>query len=354
MKYLNTNMWTDETFNAKRWQIADLTRKLLKFPAVNKDISPSVLANPRSKAARKDDGIFIAESLQEGLLNQYSLTKNNYKNWFSVSKEASMKVISVEGKSSSLQFNMHVDHNVDGGGEGGHYPVGWPRLRHDFKKGQIDLTKYDYLYFRVKVDSNRSEVADDTTPFTVNFASYTKGVKCDISLDLGDKQRTWMPVTLSLRQMMSNSGFSGKDWKDLKHIQLVIAESHYHNDTRLEFEIQDIALLKFNCPIIQTIDSSNLMIGPLKHYLIKVKGFGFADAAKQKASLVATLVNAAKKTVFTQTVSLSSNPQFVLDFDSISPGSYKLTISVINANQKTVSTKSKMIKIINGFLPTLK
>jgi glycosyl hydrolase family 123 len=350
VKYLNTNMWTDETFNAKRWQIASLTQELLKYPAVNKKIAPSVLAETQKKAISKDAGTFIAESMQKGFINQYDLSKNNYKNWRSVSSEVSLRTVPVKGKTPSLQFNVNVDHNVDGGGEGGNYPIGWPRIREDFKPGQLDLTKYDYLYFKVKVDSNRSEVADDKTPFIVNFAGYSKGVKYDVRLDLGDKQRTWVPVTLSLRHMMLNSGFSEKEWKNLKHIQLVIAEGHYSDNTKLEFEIRDIALLKFNRPIIQAIDSSDLVIRPQKHYLVKVKGFGFEDAAKQTSKLVVTVSNSAKETVLNEKFPLSVKPQFVFDFASFDLGSYKLTVSVINAKGKTVSTKSKIIKVINGFL----
>ena len=348
-KYLNSNMWADDTFNARRLQIAIMTQKLLKFSATNKDIAPSVLATPHKKVTVKDDGAFITASLQQGLIDQLSLSENDYQNWRAINKEVTMRTIPVEGKAPSLQFDVKVDHNVDGGGENGKYPMGWPRIRHGFKKGQVDLSKYDYLYFKVKVDSDRSEVADDTTPFIINFSSYSPGTKYDVRIDLGDKQRTWIPVVLSLREMIMSSGSSYENWKQLAAIQLVIAESFYKHDTQLEFEIRDLALLKFNSPIIQDIVCSEIVISPQQNYLIDVKGFGFESGIKQKATITTILTNLSGKRVIKQQLPLSEKPQFILNLESLTHGPYQLIISVVDVEQKVLSSKTKTIEIIKGF-----
>lgn len=348
-KYLNTDMWTDNTFNARRWQIATLTEKILAFPITNKNSAPSVLATTTQTKAKNNDNNFITECLNKGYIIQYDLAADNYKNWSPSDKEASIKITPGKGgKSPILHFNVHVDHNIDGCRKGGIYPVGWPRIRHNFKKMQLDITKYDYLYFKVKIDSNRSEVADDTTPFTFNISSFS-GASFDKYLDLGGKQRVWIPITVSLKEMLISTGRNMSDWKNLKHIQFAIAEKNYAHNTQLRFDICDLAFLKFNRPIIKEIISDEIVILPVNNYLLNIRGYGFEDAIKEKMRLQASLTDANGKTVITEQFATTTPMQYQLNFETINLGSYKLTVSIADATGKQITEKSKYIKIISGF-----
>jgi len=72
---------------------------------------------------------------------------------------------------AGLRWTVVVDHEHDGG-EGGNYPVGWPRLGRDFKPGELDMSQYDTLEFWMRIDSNRDEVADDRTPVGLVISSH--------------------------------------------------------------------------------------------------------------------------------------------------------------------------------------
>ena len=47
-------MWASSEFDAARWKMAILIEKLLKFPAVKKAVSPSVLADTSPKKKKTD------------------------------------------------------------------------------------------------------------------------------------------------------------------------------------------------------------------------------------------------------------------------------------------------------------
>lgn len=347
-KYLKVQDWTNENFQLRRWQIASLTQKLLKFQAVNSKTAPSVPAFVNTKISSSiNEEAFISKSLKNGWIDQFNLAADDYKFWKAVNAEASKKVIL--GTPSTLQFDVLVNHKIDGGGEKGKYPIGWPRISRIFKKGALDLTKYDYLYFKVKVDSNRSEVEDDTTPFIVNFAAQKKSIRYDVLLDLGDKPRVWIPVELSIAEMMSRSGFTKPEWSDLRIIQLVLAESHYRDGTKMSFEIQNLALLKFNRPILQQIICDDVMIRSEKNIVIEADGYGFVDGAKRHDSLILTVMDSNQRNVFSLTAPLTTEPRFILDASKLEPGEHKLILTVLGTDGKKVSLISKKITVINGF-----
>ncbi|MCK5830143.1 MAG: hypothetical protein KAH20_07545 [Methylococcales bacterium] len=356
-KYLRSSMWSDESFNAWRWKIAMMTQALLKLPPVNNNQSPSVIANTTGKIIPKDANQLILENLPKGNIDQFDLAKNGYKNWKAINSEVALKVLESKEK-PILALNVNVDHLTDGGGEQGKHPIGWPRTNITFNKGQLDLSDYDYLYFRVNVNSNRSEVADDVTKFIVNFTGYGKGVKHDVTLDFGDKERTWVPVVLSLKDMIKSSNFSIADWSNLKHIQLVLSESQYKHGTQITFKFSDLALLKFNRPIIQEIESSPFVILPKTDYLVKVKGFGFSDQLKKDIVINANIVNEQGLTIINQKKKLSKNPFFNIYLDSLKVGKYKLNLTIIeNKNsfffgheEVLLSQQAKTIEVINGFM----
>lgn len=96
-KYLAEGMWPSEEFDAIRWRLGVQISRLLEFPASKSATAPSVLVAGSSRAHEHD------------------------------------------------------------GGEGGAYPVGWPRLAREFKPCELDMSSYDILEFWIRIDSNRDE-----------------------------------------------------------------------------------------------------------------------------------------------------------------------------------------------------
>jgi len=73
--------------------------------------------------------------------------------------------------------------------------------------GELDMSGYDYLSFVVRVDSDRDEVADDSTPFGFLLASHKVTRRFFETLrDLGGRQRVWIPVRFSIKDLMDSVG----------------------------------------------------------------------------------------------------------------------------------------------------
>jgi len=358
-KYLSSNMWSDESFNAWRWKIALMTEELLKLPAVNNTQSPSVLANVTGKKTTKDASELILENLPLGYIDQYDFAADGYKDWDSIDSEATVNIITTKEK-PILSLNIEVDHLKDGNfirSLLSKYPIGWPRTRISFEKNQLNLKDYDYLFFRVNINSNRSEVDDDVTKFLVNFTDYNKKIKHDFAIDFGGKERTWIPIVLPIKEMIKDSKFSENQWSNLKYLQLTLSESDYKNGTKITFNFSDLAFLKFNRPIIQEVESSPFVILPKTDYLVKVKGFGFTGQEKQGVEINASILDEEGKTILSQKKPLTKNPFFNMPLDSLKVGKYKLELAIFESKNTFFGTKkillshqSKDLEVIHGFV----
>src|SRR5262249_6460215 len=111
-----------------------------------------------------------------------------------------------------LRWAVVVDHEHDGG-EGGNYPIGWPRLSREFKPDELDLSAYDTLEFWIRIDSNRDEVADDHTPVGLVISAHgRKRALYETTLDLGAEQHVWVPLRFPVKQMMSTADAGTDPW----------------------------------------------------------------------------------------------------------------------------------------------
>jgi hypothetical protein len=350
-KYLSSNMWTDEQFTVARWQLADLTDKLLKFPAANKGIAPSVMADTSKPAAVKADIFAIAA--KDGVLERFDLDGGNFSKWRPVNKEVTAQVIKSTDLSPErrvLSMTVNVDHKLDGGGEDGRYPVGWPRIRREFTPDELNLNDYDYLTFNVKIDSDRDEVADDFTPFAVNFSSY-EGSKYDLSMDLGDRQRTWLPVRVSVTDIIKNSNCDRQKWNHLKGLQLVIAEAKYKDGTRLQFDLDQIALVKVKHPVIEDVECADTVLLPAKYLPVGVTGMGMSGSVLNDGyQLVVKLSDKSGKMLTSKTAGLNPEDNVVLNIEGIAAGQYRLDAMITDKTGKTVSSRNKNIEATAGFL----
>lgn len=353
-KYLSANMWADEEFNAVRWRIAVLTQKLLEFPATNNEIAPSVIADTKANVALQKDA--FGELMKSGAFEKYDLGKDKFAKWLSLNKEAMTSVVNSSDLSPNhpiLKVDFKVDYKVDGGGENGKYPIGWPRIRQEFGPKEVVLTDYDYFTFKVKIDSDRNEVDDDYTPIIVDIASYeggSDGFRGNKILDLGDIQRAWLPVRISIQDLIKNSGRDINAWKHLKSTQFCIAENHYKDGTNIRFELDDIALLKVKYPVIENIECPSFVLLPAEHLTINVNGIGLNNPQISEGCLLKISIEAEDgKVIVSQIKPLLKGNNVALKLTGIQPGVYTLVATITNQANKELFRKTRSIEAINGF-----
>ncbi|MBU4460046.1 MAG: hypothetical protein KJ579_05720, partial [Verrucomicrobia bacterium] len=212
---------------------------------------------------------------------------------------------------------------------------------------EVELTLYDFLTFNIKIDSNRDEVADDTTPLVVNFVSHD-GVRQDMSVDLGDRQRTWVPVRIAIPDLIRKSAREPAAWRRLKLLQLVVAESNYRDRTRLEFEIDRIELVKVRQPLILEIDSTDVILLPAPSLRVGASGLGMAAVAGGYR-LSVKLCDASGATVAARDAGLAGDAKVTLDLPvSMKCGPCTLVASILDAAGHAVSVERKPIEAIPG------
>jgi len=251
-------------------------------------------------------------------------------------------------------MDFKVDHVIDGGGENGNYPIGWPRVRRDFAPKEVVLTDYDYLIFNVKFDSDRDDSDNGHTPFGVVISSYeggSDGFKGGVDLDFADKQREWLPQRISIRNLIDKSGRSPDTWKHLKGLQFCIAEKDYKHHTNIKFYLDDIALIKFKHPIIEDIVCLMHLTLPAKYLKIGINGLGFTNSAISKDCLIRlSMTDANGKNFTVQDFSFSQRNKLALNLSGMQPGIYTLTAVITDKAGKELSRKTRTVEAINGFI----
>ncbi|MDZ4199823.1 MAG: hypothetical protein U1E27_11140, partial [Kiritimatiellia bacterium] len=247
----------------------------------------------------------------------------------------------------AMRMDVNVDHLVDGGGESGKYPVGWPRIRRAFKPGEVSLGDYDFLTFQVRIDSNRDEVADDVTPFIVNFLSH-EGSKLDRHLDLGDVQRDWVPVRIALADIREETPGGPDAMRTLNGLQLVIAESHYAHGTFLRFDFDSVEFVRLNVPVLSRVQCANAILTPARWMTVSAGYLGAAAARERGCRIEASLIDSAGKTVSSVTVPLSESEEFRLATDGVTPGEYRLSVSIVDRDGQTLSEHSRRLIALQG------
>ncbi len=330
-KYLNSHMWPSSEFNARRWQLAMAIAQLRAHSGSSRGPAPSVLvANSVSKSVESDnEGSLIDTVRKQGLVEVTDLDPD-FRAWHNSTKEGRISITTEAGRDSKkgLRWNLNIDHTVDGG-EGGKYPIGWPRMAQTFAKGQLDLSQYDYLTLLVRVDSNRDEVADDSTPLRILIASHDKQRQFfERTFDLGDRQRVWIPIRLSIRDMIQSTGLGATPWKNISRVQLFIAERDFQDGTRLTVDIASIRLLRFKSPVVTRIRAPRLVMLPRHRLPVAFDIIGTQSVRPGSHRVAIGLVDSTgRRTAYTEQ-DLADGPRAVMDLSAAAPGGYQLTIEI--------------------------
>jgi Glycoside hydrolase 123, N-terminal domain len=345
--YKVAGIWPDNEFNALRWNMAELITALNKFPVTNNKIAPSVLPSIKTRqnsSAKKVD--IVAREIKKGNVIVLDLGDETVEKWRSVAKESTLVLVDApvyQGK-KALKFQIKVDHKVDGGGEAGKYPIGWPRMAYTFPKNSLDLTEYDYLSMWIMVDSDRDEVADDFTSAYFNISSWDKKAPrliFNARNVLGHiEQKEWVPVNIAVSEMLLK-GSGTAPFKNIKRMQFGIGESQYNDGTSLTFFLDSIALLKIKRPVFKSLYIQNTVLLPAKNLIITTEVIGRVDSDKQK--ITTQIINSSGKVIIQQSNNLKNNNVILLNAAALTPGTYTLKLKT-----STGATIDQQFKAIAG------
>ncbi len=133
-KYLADGMWPSAEFNTRRWLLARAIARLLQHPATRSQPAPSVLISRPSPSSTHLAATAIDQALQSGDVESVDLG-GDFTAWSNGTKEGRVERPDSEHPEDAppLRWRIHVDHATDGG-EGGQYPVGWPRIARTFAR----------------------------------------------------------------------------------------------------------------------------------------------------------------------------------------------------------------------------
>ena len=249
-----------------------------------------------------------------------------------------------------LNWRVRVDHRADGG-EGGKYPVGWPRIDRPFRDGELDFSVYDYLSMLVRVDSNRDEVTDDSTRLGVSLRSHGLPKRLfETRVDLGDRQRQWLPLRFPLGELIAQAGVGRDPWCSISNVQLFIAESDYAHGTDITFQVRDVELLRFTSPTIQRVYAPSYLTLPRNRLTVSFDILGTRSVREGSHTITASLVSADGRTRTQQQQDLVDGRVAILDASTLVPGRYRLDLMIVAADGTRCAHEMQPIMAVDGLL----
>ncbi len=250
-------------------------------------------------------------------------------------------------RKNGLRWTVSVDYEHDGG-EGGSYPVGWPRLGRDFKPGELDISSYDILEMWIRIDSDRDEVADDHTPIGLSISAPSrKRALYQRTIDLGGEQHIWLPIRIPIKQMMSATDAEASAWKSISRIQLHLSEHDYKQGTRLTFDIGEVSLLRLTQPMIAGIDAPHHVLLPRNALEIPFDLLGSISTNKG-CKVVASLETANNQMNSEARQKLEESRRIILPIRDVEPGDYTLRLTLVDSAGKRISESVASITMHPG------
>lgn len=347
-KYLAHGMWPSAEFNARRWRTALMIEALLEYPATRPAVAPSVLVGDVSPTTASAGSSLVERAVGQGIVESRDLG-GDFSAWHNETEEGETEVTPSAGQEGKkgLRWTVRVDHERDGG-EGGEYPVGWPRVRRSFSDGQLDMSMYDYLEFMVRIDSDRDEVADDVTPLGLSIGSHRQPRLCDTSRDLGGRQRAWIPVRFSIKDLMETAGAGSDPWKTVSHVQLFVAEHDYPHGTHLTFDVGSVRLLRFTSPMISQLEAPRFVMLPRRALPIAFEVVGLGAVQPGSHQVAMRLVDAQGNVCSESGRDLTAGRVLVLDASVLTPGEYTLEAEIATAVGDHCSESASTVECLAG------
>jgi hypothetical protein len=251
-----------------------------------------------------------------------------------MTSEGSLDILQDAGKTGRkcMEFKIKVDHKVDGGGEEGNYPVGWPRIRSEFAKTE-DFSKFDGFALWIKVNSNRDDAGDDFTFLSMNGKSVSNSQVFKEQLLGSVPENSWIPVIIPFQKIFSDNkrdnikaGCFNK-LKEMKSMQIYIGESLYSHGDELVFNIDGPYLYKFKKPFIEKISYPGKMIlSETKVLPVKIDFMGCEKGKKLTVDLI--LENGKNEELATLRKSADKSVLFFVPVSDLTPGKYNFKIKL--------------------------
>lgn len=346
-RYLSANVWPDEEFEARRWQLGLMIQELQRYPPLRNGIAPSVYVVKPTKSVTVSQSPEVTFNRQG--LDVLDLAADSQQ-WKPQGDESKLIHDSAGEKSDvALTWEVSIDQqraSVDDG----EYLMGWPRIRRNFASGELDITQYDYLDIELSVDSNRDEVQDDYTPLGICFSSYSVPKHCEFEHNLGGVQRQRTRVVYPINELISMGGKGADPWKSIEYLQLFLAEAHYPNKAKLAFTIHSIRLVRYQQPQITAVHMPRVVLLPKKQIVVQYEMAGIGRIDSPHAELKNQLIGENGVVVTATKAKIDTSSTIVLDATNVVPGKYLLEITSA-AGQETETKWSGSLLCIEG--PTL-
>jgi len=339
-KYLKTEFWDDRQFDAYRWQAARFIQELLKYPKVNDAIAPTVIFEPKPlpmSVAAED--VFTSPNMEVFSISFASCNALEREASFSVADSTDLMP-----QRPILRSVFAIDHENDGTGGGGKYPVGWPGVAVNIPNNTVSLRDYDYIYFKVKIESNRSETEDASTVMRVLTRNYgTPPGGGNFKLDLGGIQRKWIPVTVPVSQILESADSRADSRAFLQSLRFMFFEADYKHGTRLEADFADVCLLRSKFPSVTRIIVPNLIRQGEKWLgaTIELSGKG-GDDYILTVKLIGGDGTAAE---MQKALSDERNYRVNLDTSNVKAGIYSFSVSISDKKGAVLSKQERKLEV---------
>jgi hypothetical protein len=338
-KYLAAGMWLSEEFQTMRWRLASQTQQLLRYPIAGPVVAPSVLVD--TTLPRPDQAQTVSpfdQAARAGKLDAFDLG-GDFTSWRNGTAEGKIAITDQarhDGK-TGLRWTVLVDWEHDGG-EGGKYPIGWPRISRSFKAGELDLSRYESLVFWIRVESSRGETAAGRTPIGLVIRSH--GMKRTIyesTVDLGGRQHVWTPIRLSVPEMIKTAGAGLEPWKSISLVQLFISESNYPHGTRLVFDLGEALAQRMKEPTLVGLDAPGVLLLPRHSLPLTFDVAGAASVSKGSHIITAVLQRSDGSIGAQSRQDLAAGSRIVMALPSLEPGAYLLRATVQDSRGRQCS-----------------
>ncbi|MFA6544370.1 MAG: hypothetical protein WCS99_08080 [Limisphaerales bacterium] len=146
----------------------------------------------------------------------------------------------------SLHWHITVDYYA---GEA-KYPIGWPRVSHTVTGATGDWSAWDFLHMWIYTGTSREALP--TAPVSL-IISQGGDKSLNYSRTLSElKKGEWVEVRIPI------SKFSQPN--DVRVMQFSIAEDKYHHQDKLDFYIDDLALLRYAAPTVLDFTAVNAVM----------------------------------------------------------------------------------------------
>jgi len=348
-RYQKSNIWSSDEFNIIRKVIAQNISRLLEYPSA-RNMSPKSVSKSikQQNLPTKDNSFNITEkTFPNDHVDIFNLKDRDFFRWKSQIREGVIRIVNRMNSDKILKYIIHIDHRINNKTDGIH-PIGWPGVGIRFRKGELDLTTYDYLYFRMKLNWVGYNGVLSSIPLKIYFKSRQGKIEAVVSQDLIKERGKWFTFFISIPDLLQSSFYDSVFWKDLQNINLVIPERWYNDGTKLIMELDEAYLLKFKRPFLKEIGIPEYADISQGWMTINLCGYGFSIAREEKDKIQFYLKNMSGKIISYREASFQTRQPVIMDISKVeNPGDYYLVIQILDKDGKIILKKNKTIKMVD-------